>query len=127
MSVFAQAAASMLASLKGAAGVEVHYVINTAGGTGDDTIIAVPSQSVLETIDSGGRVVQVTTFDWIIDRRDVKLGGATFRPERGDKIIRYNDLGALIAEYVVFDPPYKPMDAESRMLRIYTKKTREEF
>lgn len=121
MSVFSKLAPKLFGTLRAAAGVTVRYA---RGGSASGELTAVPTQSTVEGVDAGGGVMQVTSYDWIVDRAALAavVGGAGL-PERGDTITRESgDIGGGPLTYQVIEPLFKPMDADQRqLLRIYTQ------
>jgi hypothetical protein len=120
-SVFANAAASLAASLQSAAGISV---ICRRGSEAVEIDEAVPGQSTFEVQTATGFIEEVRTRDFLIHASRYRFGGRQREPERGDRIDD-RSTGALLVFEVMSpspsDQPFRYCDPGRTILRVHTK------
>jgi hypothetical protein len=111
---FSDIIASGLATVRGAAGVEITYV----RGADTVTLTATKGRSDLETM-TGDVTTVVRSDDWIVAAADLELSGDLVTPKRDDKVKM--ESGGVVYVYAVTTPPYSPCDNERTHIRIHSK------
>jgi hypothetical protein len=91
-------------------------------------IAATLGTTTYEIADEAGVIVQAKATDFIVSAETLVLGGATTKPQVGDRIRVPSSAKVLIFEVLDLGGAghYRPSDPHGRMLRIHAKQVDEE-